>query len=123
VPESLEFTFPKSKRLLKTDEISSVFNFRCQSSGETFQALARPNGLGHARLAVVVSRKTSRRAVVRNYIKRAVREYFRRQQHELPALDIVVRARSRFDRTGRPGALAELQRHFGKLQKCLAYSS
>ncbi len=41
----------------------------------------------------MISKKSARRAVDRNRIKRLTRESFRLQQHRLPAVDIVILAR------------------------------
>lgn len=49
----------------------------------------RNNGLGAARLGVVVAKRLAPRAVTRNMIKRVTRELFR--QSALPALDCIVR--------------------------------
>lgn len=49
---------------------------------------------GSARLGLAVSRKVSKRAVERNRIKRVVRESFRAEREALPALDVLVIARS-----------------------------
>ena len=49
----------------------------------------RPNGLGHARLGVVVAKKLAPRALTRNMVKRITRELFR--QTALPAVDCIVR--------------------------------
>ena len=38
-----------------------------------------PNALEHARLGLIVGKKTARRAVQRNYMKRVLRELFRQQ--------------------------------------------
>jgi len=48
------------------------------------------NGLDHLRLGLAVSRKVSRKAVIRNRIKRVAREFFRREQQRLCALDFVI---------------------------------
>lgn len=90
--------FPDSRRLRKTDEISSVFSFKRRFHGAHLQLLAKPNELGFPRLAVVVGRKTARRAVTRNYMKRVVRDLFRLHQDELGAVDIVVRVHKAFTR-------------------------
>lgn len=50
-----------------------------------------PNQLGHARLGIVVGKKTARRAVQRNYMKRVLRELFRQEQPRLGGVDILVR--------------------------------
>ncbi len=46
-----------------------------------------------ARLGLAVSRKVSPRAVVRNRIKRLIRESFRQSKQKLGGLDIVIVAR------------------------------
>ena len=53
------------------------------------------NGLGRARLGLVVSKKTARRANRRNYMKRLLRDCFR---HGLPPQDFIVRVRTAFTR-------------------------
>jgi ribonuclease P protein component len=51
----------------------------------------RPNGLGHPRLGVVVSRY-GRSAVARNRLRRCVREHIRRfVLPQIPPLDVIVR--------------------------------
>jgi ribonuclease P protein component len=56
--------------------------------------LATPNPLGHPRLGLAISRKAARNAVVRNRIKRVIRESFRHWQDRLDSLDIVVLGRA-----------------------------
>lgn len=55
-----------------------------------FVVAARANAVSRARLGVTVSRRTSPRAVVRNRIKRQIRESFRVSKSDLPEVDIVV---------------------------------
>ena len=112
------FAFPKANRLTKTDEISSVFRFRCRVSGVYLQALAGPNTLDRARLTAIVSKKVAASAVARNYMKRSIRETFRCTPH-LPRLDIVVQVRKRFGRGEREAVDIELGRLFAALKKCL----
>jgi ribonuclease P protein component len=52
--------------------------------------LASKNNLGIARLGLAVPKKHVRTAVERNKIKRIIRESFRKNQHLLSGLDIVV---------------------------------
>lgn len=91
-------TFQKSKRLRRTDEISSVFSFKCQIYGEYLRILVKPNGLIHPRFTVVVRKKTVVLAVNRNYIKRSLRELFRLHQSLFDKLDVVVLAHKGFSR-------------------------
>lgn len=48
------------------------------------------NGREHSRLGLSVGLKAAGSAVARNRIRRLVRESFRRRQHHLSGLDIVV---------------------------------
>ena len=52
--------------------------------------VARRDG-GTARLGMLISRKHSARAVVRNGLKRCIREAFRLERERLGPLDILVR--------------------------------
>jgi ribonuclease P protein component len=115
--------FPKRNHLRKTDEISSVFGFRCWVGGNFLVGLAKPNELGYPRLAVIVARKISRQAVARNYIRRSIRELFRREQDEIGPLDIVIRATRSFSPAELMVVREELLAHFSSLKKCLRSSS
>ncbi|MFA6902405.1 MAG: ribonuclease P protein component [Gallionellaceae bacterium] len=46
-----------------------------------------------ARLGMVVSKRTISKSVSRNYVKRMIRETFRHNYSNLPALDFIVRIR------------------------------
>jgi len=60
-----------------------------------FGVTARLNDEGRPRLGLAVAAKMAGGSVERNRIRRVVRESFRLHQHELPAADIVVSARTR----------------------------
>ncbi|MBF0804596.1 MULTISPECIES: ribonuclease P protein component [Neisseria] len=91
--------FAKRYRLLKTDDFSSVFAFKKQQGSALIQIFyLTGNGLNHARLGLVVSKKTAKRAHARNYMKRVVREWFRCHKETLPPNDFVVRIRRPFNR-------------------------
>lgn len=83
--------FPREARLLSKSSFGQVFGNPKRSADRYFTVLARANGLGHARLGLAISRKVSKSAVVRNRIKRLVRESFRHRR--LKDLDLVVMAR------------------------------
>ena len=88
----------KKNRKLKTDDISSVFNFRHHENGEFLRILYKPNQLHVARVAVVISKKIARHAVGRNYCKRVIRELFRTRQHQAGSLDLVILVKKKFSR-------------------------
>lgn len=66
-----------------------------KSRDECFNAFAHANALNHGRIGLAVSRRVSLKAVVRNRIKRQVRESFRQHQALLAGLDVVVVAQAR----------------------------
>jgi len=103
---------------LKTDEFSSVFHLRNARSNTLFQVYARPNGLDHPRLGLVVGKKVAKRANRRNYIKRTVREWFRLHRDTLPPMDFVVRSRQAYYRDEYHDAMAALAALFAKLARC-----
>ena len=74
----MNFKFPSELRLLKTDDFSSVFNFRKRISATTLVIHYRNNPQPHPRLGLVVSKKVAKLSVDRNYMRRVLRE---RRQH------------------------------------------
>lgn len=68
--------------------------YRCAVRTRIFQVMGRPNGQGHARLGMIVSKRLFARAVDRNRVRRQIRETFRHLAGGLPALDLVVRPHS-----------------------------
>lgn len=90
--ESLRFA--RYQRLNQKAEFSAVFNDApVRASHPNILILARFNGLSHPRLGTVVAKKNVKKAHQRNLFKRIARESFRRQQHNLPAIDAIVLAR------------------------------
>ena len=81
--------FARARRIVKTDEFSSVFRLRPAQKTPHFVLYARASTLPHARLGVVVAKRFAPRAVTRNTIQRIVRELFR--VSGLPPLDLIVR--------------------------------
>lgn len=55
-----------------------------------FTVYSAGNSLTHPRLGITVSRKAATRAVVRNRIKRQIRESFRLNSHQMAPVDLVV---------------------------------
>jgi ribonuclease P protein component len=81
--------YSRDRRIVKTDEFSSVFRLRPVQRTAHFVLYTRSNQLTHARLGIVAAKRFAPRAVTRNTIKRVTRELFR--QAELPAMDCIVR--------------------------------
>lgn len=68
--------FPKSVRLLKRDEFQQTWKHGRKKHTHHFIVVIRSRDDSMLRLGITASRKTGN-AVVRNRIKRLVREYFR----------------------------------------------
>lgn len=85
--------FPAAARVRAKADYSRVFE-RARRTSDPLLVLHRAAGEAPARLGLAVSRKVSPRAVVRNRIKRALREQFRLLRPQLQPGDCVVVARS-----------------------------
>jgi ribonuclease P protein component len=87
--------FPREARIRRSSEFKAVSTSGRRYSSSAFAVLVAPSSKpGSTRLGVTVSRKVGN-AVVRNHVKRRIREWFRLDGRALVAgRDIVVIARS-----------------------------
>jgi ribonuclease P protein component len=99
--------FARDRRIVKTDEFSSVFRLRPVQRSAHFVLYTRINRLPHARLGVVAAKRLAPRAVTRNAIKRVTRELFR--QTALPPLDCIVRLAKPVNAKSGPASSAVLK--------------
>jgi ribonuclease P protein component len=88
----------KQAKIIKTDEFSSVFNFRKRISSQHLAIHYQPNIQQRARLGLVVGKKMAKLAVHRNYMRRVLREFFRTHQHEICHADLVIRVQKKFSK-------------------------
>jgi ribonuclease P protein component len=93
---------PRELRLRLAGDFAALRTSSGRLGGRCFHLRYRPNGLGHARLGLAISKRVSKRAVERNRLKRLLRESFRRIRDQLPPVDVVVTARD--VAAGLPGA-------------------
>ena len=99
------YTLPKSRRLGGRVSFSRVFDHGVRESKGPLAMVSAPNDLGHPRLGISIGRRVGN-AVVRNRIKRLLREAFRLMQHDLPhGYDLVLVVRPH-----EPQMLADYQR-------------
>ena len=104
-PPSPPLRFPRSHRLSGKLAFAAVYDVKAKESRGPLLVFSRPNGLGHPRLGLSVSRRVGN-AIRRNRVKRLLREAFRSHQHDLPTgYDFVVVVRPHG-----PMILAEYQR-------------
>jgi len=90
-----DLRFGKKSRLLGASDFQPVFKNACfKVSCQHLLVLAVVGSIANPRLGLVIAKKNVAKAVDRNRIKRVLRESFRHNQGLLPALDIVILARS-----------------------------
>jgi ribonuclease P protein component len=99
--------FARDRRIVKTDEFSSVFRLRPVQRTAHFVLYIRENQLPNARLGVVAAKRFAPRAVTRNAIKRVSRELFR--QSVLPCMDFLVRLAKPVNTKAGPATTAQLK--------------
>lgn len=108
--------FHKKAKLIKTDDFSSVFNFRKRIFSDFIALYYQPNNLQIARLGLVVGKKVAKKAVDRNYMRRVLRECFRIEQHAIPPVDLVIRVQKKFDKKDFVQLQQEFNQVIGKLK-------
>jgi ribonuclease P protein component len=86
-------SFPRQARVRARADYARVFEQARRTSDPLFSLHWLP-GEAPARLGLAVSRKVSTRAVVRNRIKRSLREQFRVLRQQLAPGDYVIVARA-----------------------------
>lgn len=109
------YGFPPLVRLRKPSEYKKVFANPVKSADSYFTLLAVKNELEHSRLGLAIAKKSIRRAVDRNLIKRTIRESFRMQQQQLGTMDIVVLARKEALSVSSEVLRASLHKHWIRL--------
>lgn len=107
--------FPEERLRRRTDYLRCYRTGR-RRNGSLATVYFVPNQLGHPRLGITASRKVGK-AVVRQRLKRRIREIYRRWQDrsELPALDLVVHLKPEAGKSDFPGLKAELLRLLSSL--------
>jgi ribonuclease P protein component len=114
--------FRPRERLRRRTDYARVFARKCRLGDGVLLVYAAPNGLGWSRLGMSVSKRLGP-AVRRNYIRRRIREAFRRQKEVLPTgLDIICVAGAGINRPDADVA-ASLRKLAGRLAKKLAYDA
>jgi ribonuclease P protein component len=112
--------FPKTARLTKRSEFLDLFRKGSKLHTAHFVLFSKARSLGESRLGVTVSTKVGN-AVVRNRVKRLLREFFRRHDRRLLSRrDLVIVAKKGAGALSFPEVrreLAELLTNQGSKQK------
>jgi ribonuclease P protein component len=87
------FAFSKIERVLDRKDFVNLNRFGQKLRTPHFTVFVARNGLGHSRLGITASRKVGG-AVIRNRLKRLIREVYRLHKEFFPSgRDIVISAR------------------------------
>jgi ribonuclease P protein component len=119
------YKFNRESRLLTPGHFQAVFSkpIRFGSHHFTLLVTAKPhtlisdkhNSVAKNRLGLAIAKKRVKLAVQRNRVKRQVRESFRLNQDNLPAIDIVVMVKSGIDQLDNKTINQELEKIWRKI--------
>lgn len=104
-------TYPKTARLRKRPEFLRLASAEHKSSVRGFLVVWSENNLQIARLGITASKKTGC-AVVRNRVKRYLREFFRHNRLDMLPVDVNVIARRESAQMTYPEVVRELTKAF-----------
>ncbi len=107
---------PRQETLRRSADYRLCYRTGRRRSGSFAQLHVRPNDAGGPRLGITASRKVGG-AVVRNRLKRWVRECYRRSatRAALPPVDLVVHLKNEAARAAFASLCAELERELARL--------
>jgi ribonuclease P protein component len=109
--------FQKQDRLLKRPEFLELSRIGRSEHSSCFVAVFAPGRKTNSRLGVTVTKKVGN-SVVRNRIRRYVREYFRNHRHSIAGnWDINIIAKKRAAEASSQRVFASLQQLFDKISR------
>ena len=100
--------FPRTARIRGDADVRALQS-AARQRGRWFLVRYAANDEGYARLAVRVAKRVSPSAVTRNRMRRCVREVFRQQRAELPALDYFISLVNAYRESSLASARRELE--------------
>ena len=119
------YKFNRDSRLLTPGHFQTVFSKPIRFGSRHFTILItqkphtlisdKDNSVAKNRLGLAIAKKRVKLAVQRNRIKRQIRESFRLNQHQLPAIDIVVMVKSGIDQLDNKTINQELEKVWRKI--------
>ncbi len=110
-------TFPRDLRLTQAEQYQRVFAGSSRFGNRYITFLAKENQLEHPRLGMAIAKKSVKRAVDRNRIKRLVRESFRTNSATLPSVDLVVMCRPLILELDNASVLQQIEQQWHYIRK------
>ena len=113
--DKAEESFPRQLRLTTAVDFRQVFskNIRMGDAGITILVSAHTGT--KPRIGFAIAKKQIKKAVHRNGLKRIFRESFRKNQHRLPARDLVVMVRKQILLNDSMQLKASLDKHWNSI--------
>ncbi|NOX28322.1 MAG: ribonuclease P protein component [Gammaproteobacteria bacterium] len=111
------FQFSRCYRLVHKNDFQRVFDQPVRAGSRYLTMLARPNELGHARMGVIIGKRSAKLAVQRNWFKRTVREAFRLRRESLASCDYLIIAKPGIAKQNRVQVRQWLDQSWQKLQR------
>ncbi|MBV1950928.1 MAG: ribonuclease P protein component [Cycloclasticus sp.] len=115
VKEVALHAFSKQDRLNTAPEYANVFKGAKRSTDALFTVLVKETSEQGARLGLAIAKKSVKKAVQRNRIKRVIRETFRQNKNQLKAVDLVVLCRHNAAQASKVELAASIKKHWAKL--------
>lgn len=113
----LDHSFPRTHRLLKRSQFLKLSRIGNKRSTRIFLAVFQEGEARNNRIGITVSKKIGK-AVVRNRIKRFVREYYRNRKEIIPGnRDINIIAKKNVSALTLKEVTAELDKLFEKITR------
>ncbi len=110
----------RDKRLRASKEFSQVYQSKQWGGSQhfTFNVLAHsPDDKLTSRLGVTVSKKVAKQAVIRNRIKRQIKEFYRHRSERLLDADLVISAKPSSAKVSDKERLESLEQLWSKILK------
>lgn len=113
--DKVEESFPRQLRLTTAADFRQVFNKNIRMGDAGITILVSAHTGTSPRIGFAIAKKQIKKAVHRNSLKRIFRESFRKNQHRLPARDLVVMVRKQILLSDSIQLRASLDKHWNSI--------
>jgi ribonuclease P protein component len=110
-------SFPRQLRLTTAADFRQVFSKNMRMGDASITILVSAHSATKPRIGFAVAKKQIKKAVHRNRLKRIFRESFRKNQHRLPARDLVIMVRKKILLSDSKQLKASLDKHWDSIIK------
>lgn len=108
-------SFPRQLRLTTAVDFRQVFSNNIRLGDAAITILVSAHRGTNPRIGFAIAKKQIKKAVHRNNLKRIFRESFRKNQHRLPARDLVIMVRKQVLLSDSTQLNASLDKHWNSV--------